>query len=696
MPTKVLVFESDSAFAGELRNELGKLGCATTVVDDGNLGLQQAGSDRPDLILLSIELPRMNGFSVCNKLKKDPGLKDVPLIIMSSESSDETFEQHKKLRTRAEDYVHKPIAFGELLQHIQGFVEIQSMAAIAVDDSAIVIDEEIEVGASDYLIEDDGSAPGSKRPEKKVDADIDAFAESAFGRLTEPEATAPPPAEARASHNGTPAEGRPGQQRSVPPPRSMSPAPRTPTLAPQADPAELRRVKDELARTKERLEGGEREIEEVRREADRLRLEAGEAERLGREVEELRAKVASGPKAGGVSSRDFLDLREALNKKDKEILALKEQLSKKDKEIVETQDKMLALERGKADLDDRLIVLEREVDATREKTEALSADKDLARKAADDFKARFEKAKADGEAKERQNIELRAKHSNELASAQTRFEAERAEADQTLANERAERARFADEEEQRREADVEQAKRDADAVLAEAREKADSVLSEALATQAAALRREHEGKLGDLRREHQQILDSARAEAKDAADAAEARREQDVVAAQREAGEIADAARAEAQKREEGRLQELRGELSAKMAELENDRDARLANAEAKGARELGEANDKLAKVDVEFSAVRGELESLRESKRVADEAAEAKIADLEKRALGAESARATIDQELSEKIDKLAVETVRADKAHAKWQSDKQSLERAKDALAVALSQIEEAEERS
>src|SRR6516165_12769688 len=124
MPTKVLVFESDLAFASELRSELGTLGCTTTVVDDGNVGLQQAASDKPDLILLSIELPRMNGFSVCNKLKKDSGLKEVPLVIMSSESSDETFEQHKKLRTRAEDYVHKPIAFGELLQHIQRLVRI--------------------------------------------------------------------------------------------------------------------------------------------------------------------------------------------------------------------------------------------------------------------------------------------------------------------------------------------------------------------------------------------------------------------------------------------------------------------------------------------------------------------------------------------------------------------------------------------
>ena len=71
----------------------------------------------------------MNGFSVCNKLKKDPALKDVPLIIMSSESSDETFEQHQKLRTRAEDYVHKPIAFGELLQPHPAVRRSRSVAA---------------------------------------------------------------------------------------------------------------------------------------------------------------------------------------------------------------------------------------------------------------------------------------------------------------------------------------------------------------------------------------------------------------------------------------------------------------------------------------------------------------------------------------------------------------------------------------
>src|SRR5262245_39603954 len=202
MPTKVLVFESDPAFAGELRTELSRLGLAAQVVDDGNAGLSAAASDKPDLILLSIELPRMNGFSVCNKLKKDPALKDVPLIIMSSESSDETFEQHRKLRTRAEDYVHKPIAFGELLRHIQVFVNLggaPTAQSIAPED--IVIDDEIQIeeeggagGAAEVLQRSDqlaALAPQAvpRDDDAPVDSEIDALADAAFGRMTSNQGT---------------------------------------------------------------------------------------------------------------------------------------------------------------------------------------------------------------------------------------------------------------------------------------------------------------------------------------------------------------------------------------------------------------------------------------------------------------------------------------------------------------------------
>src|SRR5690242_11774431 len=160
MAAKVLVLESDVAFAGELETELERLGFSTRIVEDGNAGLQAAANDRPDLILLSIELPKMNGFSVCNKLKKDPALKDVPLIIMSSESTDETFEQHKKLRTRAEEYVHKPIAFGELFEHMRPYLQLENGAGEpSEEDAGIVIEEEIQI--EDLDVSPEGAEEGA-------------------------------------------------------------------------------------------------------------------------------------------------------------------------------------------------------------------------------------------------------------------------------------------------------------------------------------------------------------------------------------------------------------------------------------------------------------------------------------------------------------------------------------------------------
>ena len=104
----VLIFEADRGFAASLTRAFQRRKCSVAVVEDGQAGLDRAQSSPPDLIILSIELPRMNGFAVCNRLKKNDDLKNVPLIIVSSESPQETFEQHSKLRTRAEDYAHKP------------------------------------------------------------------------------------------------------------------------------------------------------------------------------------------------------------------------------------------------------------------------------------------------------------------------------------------------------------------------------------------------------------------------------------------------------------------------------------------------------------------------------------------------------------------------------------------------------------
>jgi CheY-like chemotaxis protein len=740
MSTKVLVFESDSAFASELRNELGNLGCATTVVEDGNLGLQQAAAEKPDLILLSIELPRMNGFSVCNKLKKDPSLKDIPLIIMSSESSEETFEQHKKLRTRAEDYVHKPVAFGELLQHIQSFVPLG--APSADPEGVIVIDDEIEVGSTDYVIEDDDasatvvaktSVPPDSSKLDRVDADVEAFAESAFGRITAPGAS-----EGRATGNGSPPapeRSRAPQAKSpMPPPRGSLPPPTArgqsvrPPVVGGVDPVEHERLRDDLARAHQRLGTADAEFAEARREIEKLRIEAGDAERLSREVDELKAKLAAGAKAGGISSRDFLDLREALNKKDKEILSLKEQTSKKDKEIVEAKDRAIALERGKADNEERLLTLERDLAETAEKNEALATDKDLAKKASDDLRARLEKARVEHETRERQLQELRTKTAEERAAGDAKLAAARADLDQELANERAANARSLDEADARRVADLAIADRDRNTALSEARERAEQAKRDALSAQASQLKQEHDAAVASVERAHETELKQLRTGAAEAARDADEKREKALADAAKEAEERLTQTRSDTERRHEAAVTELKSahevlvtklerERDARIATLENDRAASVAALEAKASRELGESNDKLAKLEMDLAAIRGELQSLRETKEAGDIASAARIAELEAKLAEAEGARddlsakfqnstarvgvldsdlASVRGDLERTREKLASESERAHKATTKWDADKQSLERAKDALAVALAQIEEAEGRS
>ena len=412
MAIKVLVFESDAAFAGELRTELGKLGCTTSIVDDGNVGLQQAVSDRPDLILLSIELPRMNGFSVCNKLKKDASLKDVPLIIMSSESSDETFEQHRKLRTRAEDYVHKPIAFGELLQHIQPFIALGEVVGdagtendqIYIDDDVVVDDDDshTQVGRMpDFAAEarpvSAAPPPKSVAPKKPIDADVDAFADAAFGRITQ--SKMPP---AIPATNGT---------------QSMEQ-----TVATRISDMPLPRDDADSARAKEQVRELERQLSAVKSENARLQdslqnaVQPEEHERLQREVEDLRTRLASSGKGGAVSSREFLDLRENLNKKDKEILSLRETLGRKDKEVVESRERSLEFARAKGDADDRILAVEREIADGRDKIDALTADKEQAKKASEDFRSRMTRAQADLEVRVKEVDELRAKYAEEISA----------------------------------------------------------------------------------------------------------------------------------------------------------------------------------------------------------------------------------------------------------------------------------------
>jgi CheY-like chemotaxis protein len=122
MAKKILLVESDSGFAREMSSALERKGFETRTTGDGKDGLDLARDEQPDAIVLCVELPKLSGYSICTKLKKDEALKTIPVIITSAAATPETFEQHRQLKTRAEDYLHKPFKPAQLLERLTALI----------------------------------------------------------------------------------------------------------------------------------------------------------------------------------------------------------------------------------------------------------------------------------------------------------------------------------------------------------------------------------------------------------------------------------------------------------------------------------------------------------------------------------------------------------------------------------------------
>ncbi len=124
MSKKILLIENDAAFASTLARALEARGLAVRVTGDGKEGLDLARDSRPDAVVLCVELPRMSGYSVCQKLRKDEELKGIPLVLTSAEATEETFEAHRKLKARADEYLIKPFAPAALVEKLSALVAL--------------------------------------------------------------------------------------------------------------------------------------------------------------------------------------------------------------------------------------------------------------------------------------------------------------------------------------------------------------------------------------------------------------------------------------------------------------------------------------------------------------------------------------------------------------------------------------------
>ena len=114
---RILVIEDDKDFARLLSMLLSANGYDVAVAGDVHLAVSEASYRKPDLILLDIGLPVVNGFSVMEKLKSKPTLNDVPFIVMSGRDRGITGEH--AIKAGASAYFCKPAANTDLLLAIR-------------------------------------------------------------------------------------------------------------------------------------------------------------------------------------------------------------------------------------------------------------------------------------------------------------------------------------------------------------------------------------------------------------------------------------------------------------------------------------------------------------------------------------------------------------------------------------------------
>ena len=114
---RILIIEDDPDVAELIRYHLTKEGYETWISSKGIHGLEQAKTSRPDMILLDIMVPELNGWEVCRRLKQDTELRGIPVIIVTGRA--EEGDKVLGFEMGADDYVTKPFSPRELVARVR-------------------------------------------------------------------------------------------------------------------------------------------------------------------------------------------------------------------------------------------------------------------------------------------------------------------------------------------------------------------------------------------------------------------------------------------------------------------------------------------------------------------------------------------------------------------------------------------------
>jgi two-component system cell cycle response regulator DivK len=118
--TRILIMEDDDDTQGMVRFLLEYKGYDVLLAKDGKHGLEIARQEKPDLILLDLAMPEMDGWSVAHILKEDPGTKTIPVIAVTAYTM--SSDRRKALNAGCDGFIGKPMNVPEFIAEVEKFL----------------------------------------------------------------------------------------------------------------------------------------------------------------------------------------------------------------------------------------------------------------------------------------------------------------------------------------------------------------------------------------------------------------------------------------------------------------------------------------------------------------------------------------------------------------------------------------------
>ena len=119
---KILIVDDEKEIRDLLKKKLEKQGFAAVTASGGQDALALCKTDKPDLVLLDIAMPEMDGYETCEKLKQDKECKDVPVVFLTAKDLEPEGLSDRYKGLGASGYLHKPSTFNELLGKIKEII----------------------------------------------------------------------------------------------------------------------------------------------------------------------------------------------------------------------------------------------------------------------------------------------------------------------------------------------------------------------------------------------------------------------------------------------------------------------------------------------------------------------------------------------------------------------------------------------